>query len=59
MRVFESTAGTYEDARRRLIPCFDEFYGTAVRLLPETTGHVLDLGAGRVCGSGFRMLTCI
>ena len=53
MQVFESTAATYDDARRRLIPCFDEFYGTTIRLLPEATDHVLDLGAGTGLLSAF------
>ena len=44
--VFEATAGTYEGARRRLIPCFDRFYGAAVELLPSETSRVLELGAG-------------
>jgi len=42
-------ASTYDTERRRLIPCFDEFYGTVseliVRSCPEAP-RVLDLGAG-------------
>ena len=42
-------ASTYDVERRRLIPCFDEFYGTVgeliVRSFPEAP-RVLDLGAG-------------
>ena len=40
---------TYDAARRRLVPCFEQFYGTAVELVARTvpTGaRVLDLGAG-------------
>lgn len=40
---------TYDAARRRLVPCFDSFYGTAVELVARTvsTGaRILDLGAG-------------
>lgn len=53
--LFEAAAGTYDQARRRLVPCFDEFYGTAVELaVPPLraastdgrTPEVLDLGAG-------------
>ena len=47
--VFNRYADSYDDTRRQLIPCFDEFYGTAVSLLPaarEPCIDVLDLGAG-------------
>ncbi|WP_329107209.1 class I SAM-dependent methyltransferase [Micromonospora sp. NBC_01699] len=53
--LFEAAAGTYDQARRRLVPCFDEFYGTAIELVSPTlraaaadgrTPEVLDLGAG-------------
>ncbi|WP_433354703.1 class I SAM-dependent methyltransferase [Micromonospora saelicesensis] len=53
--VFDAVAGTYDEARRRLIPCFDAFYGTAVQvaapplraaLAAGRTPEVLDLGAG-------------
>lgn len=41
---------TYDEARRRLVPCFDAFYGTAVELVARTSPaaepRVLDLGAG-------------
>jgi tRNA (cmo5U34)-methyltransferase len=42
-------ADTYDSERRRLVPCFDEFYGTAAELvarcLPKDP-RILDLGAG-------------
>ncbi len=44
--VFDATAGTYDEARRRLIPCFDRFYGAALELLPPGAERVLELGAG-------------
>ncbi|MBM0277336.1 class I SAM-dependent methyltransferase [Micromonospora tarensis] len=53
--VFDAVAGTYDEARRRLVPCFDSFYGTAVQvaapplraaLAAGRTPEVLDLGAG-------------
>ncbi|MGW5560428.1 class I SAM-dependent methyltransferase [Micromonospora sp. NPDC003944] len=53
--VFDAVAGTYDESRRRLIPCFDAFYGTAVdvaapplraALAAGRTPEVLDLGAG-------------
>lgn len=47
---FSRDAGHYDDMRRRLIPCFDAFYGTALTLVREwqtaPTIDVLDLGAG-------------
>ncbi|HEU4976174.1 MAG TPA: class I SAM-dependent methyltransferase [Baekduia sp.] len=47
--VFDAQAATYEAARRRLVPPFDTFYGTAVaalELLGRPPRRVLDLGAG-------------
>lgn len=46
---FNSQAGSYNAARRRLIPPFDAFYGTAVTavgLAQPAPRRVLDLGAG-------------
>lgn len=43
---FNAAAPRYDALRRKLIPCFEDFYGTAVRLLPENPQRVLDLGAG-------------
>lgn len=53
--AFDAVAGSYDQARRRLVPCFDDFYGTAVEvaapplraaLAAGRTPEVLDLGAG-------------
>lgn len=47
--VFAEHAGDYHAERRRLVPCFEAFYGTAVGLLGRRGGEirrVLDLGAG-------------
>lgn len=47
--VFDSAAHQYDRARRRLVPCFDEFYRAALDSLPfekEREFTVLDLGAG-------------
>ncbi|MBA2348502.1 MAG: class I SAM-dependent methyltransferase [Solirubrobacterales bacterium] len=47
--MFNAEAAVY--SRRRLVPCFDAFYGGAVRALelgPHELGDVLDLG----CGTG-------
>lgn len=48
-RAFDRHAAEYDALRRRLIPPFDAFYGTAVAaldLLPGPPATVLDLGAG-------------
>ena len=48
-RLFHAYAGDYDAARRRLVPMFDTFYGTAVQALELARGpiaRVLDLGAG-------------
>jgi tRNA (cmo5U34)-methyltransferase len=47
--TFDAHATEYDAARRRLIPPFDSFYGTAVeavRIAGEAPERVLDLGAG-------------
>jgi tRNA (cmo5U34)-methyltransferase len=47
--IFNAAASEYDAARPRLIPCFDEFYGTALELIPfksDASFSVLDLGAG-------------
>jgi tRNA (cmo5U34)-methyltransferase len=47
--TFDAQAAAYEAPRRRLVPCFDAFYGTAVaalELLGRPPQRVLDLGAG-------------
>jgi tRNA (cmo5U34)-methyltransferase len=47
--VFDAHAAEYDALRRRLVPAYDDFYGTAVEAL-ELVGRplqrVLDLGAG-------------
>jgi tRNA (cmo5U34)-methyltransferase len=45
--VFDAHAAAYDDLRRRLVPCFDAFYGAAVALVADTApADILDLGAG-------------
>jgi tRNA (cmo5U34)-methyltransferase len=47
--TFDRQASAYDAARRRLVPSFDSFYGTAVDALALGAGpprRVLDLGAG-------------
>jgi len=47
--AFDEAAQTYDRARRQLIPCFDDFYDTALALIPhqpQANFRVLDLGAG-------------
>ncbi|MCX6021691.1 MAG: methyltransferase domain-containing protein [Chloroflexi bacterium] len=47
--AFDAAATTYDSLRRILIPCFDDFYRTAVEQLPfpaDSPIEVLDLGAG-------------
>jgi len=49
LATFDAAAAGYEAPRRRLIPPFDAFYGTAVdalELLGRAPRRVLDLGAG-------------
>lgn len=47
--LFDRAAGEYDAARRRLVPCFDDFYGVAVQTAASALrpgDRVLDLGAG-------------
>lgn len=47
--VFTKDAQDYDQSRRGLIPCFEDFYGAAIQALPfdrEDPVHFLDLGAG-------------
>ena len=57
-QAFNAAAADYDKLRRILIPCFDDFYGTAVEVIqsdrPRGTAplKVLDLGAGTAIYSG-------
>jgi tRNA (cmo5U34)-methyltransferase len=49
--LFDAVAGSYDESRRRLVPCFDDFYRTAVQVASPALAAVraprmLDLGAG-------------
>ena len=47
--AFSNTAQSYDRTRRQLIPRFDDFYGTAIELIPfdkNASLNILDLGAG-------------
>lgn len=46
--LFDQVAKEYDVQRHQLIPCFDEFYGTAVNWVQTTKQkpRILDLGAG-------------
>ena len=46
---FSKIAKRYDENRKMLIPCFDEYYGLSVAFLKKTRndiGKILDLGAG-------------
>lgn len=48
-KAFDQAARDYDRTRRRLIPCFDEFYRAAIDSIPFGRAdpiRVLDLGAG-------------
>lgn len=48
-RLFDEAAGDYDRARKRLVPCFEELYGTVLEVIREDREEefrVLDLGAG-------------
>ena len=49
-RAFDAIATGYDEARRRLVPCFDGLYGAVLELVAESRApahaRMLDLGAG-------------
>jgi tRNA (cmo5U34)-methyltransferase len=48
-QLFDLCAASYDRDRPKLVPCFDEFYGTVIRLIPfepSAKFRCLDLGAG-------------
>lgn len=47
--VFDKYASQYDESRKKLIPCFDDFYQTAIEIIPfnpDQEIQVLDLGSG-------------
>ncbi len=53
---FGADAAIYDRSRRQLIPCFDDFYGSALKAAPhdrDAAIRVLDLGAGTGLLSAF------
>ena len=47
--LYNRAARDYDQARRQLVPCFDDFYGTVIDLIPFNHNaplKILDLGAG-------------
>ena len=52
---FNEVSQTYDQQRKKLIPCFDDFYDIAVALaeLENDTPTILDLGAGTGLLSSF------
>ncbi|AFZ19918.1 class I SAM-dependent methyltransferase [Allocoleopsis franciscana] len=54
-QAFNAAAADYDRLRRILIPCFDDFYRTAVEIIPferSAALKILDLGAGTGLYSG-------
>lgn len=54
--AFDKYATEYDSARKKLIPCFDDFYQTAIEEIPfrkDQEIEVLDLGAGTGLMAGF------
>lgn len=48
-KIFDAGALQYDRNRRKVIPCFDDFYKTLIRLVPFKSDEkfsVMDLGAG-------------
>lgn len=47
--AFDAVAGSYDQARRRLVPCFDDFYGTAVEVAAPPLRAALAAGRTPRC----------
>ena len=48
-QLFDQCATDYDQDRPKLVPCFDDFYGAALSLIPfafDANLHILDLGSG-------------
>jgi len=46
---FNKYDSNYDESRKQLIPCFSEFYGTVVKIIPfkhSENFSILDIGAG-------------
>ncbi|MBB4198870.1 methyltransferase [Rhodoblastus sphagnicola] len=60
--LFSRDAAGYDDLRRRLIPCFDDFYGSALKIIGEwrtpRAFDVLDIGAGTGLFSAMALAQC-
>ena len=59
--LFDQGAQDYDRTRRQYIPCFDDFYGTALQFYPADSAqpmHVLDLGAAQGCSPAWRGPCC-
>lgn len=56
---FDEIAQKYDSQRRKLIPCFDDFYNTAASLvqLEQEAPRILDLGAGTGLFSSYMVRT--
>ena len=54
-RRFDDVASYYDQQRRKLIPCFEEFYGSAVSVISCSSENpeVLDIGSGTGLFSSF------
>lgn len=55
IKGFDANAKEYDQERKQLIPCFDDFYGMAVHLVKtdKKAPKILDLGAGTGLLSAF------
>ncbi|MEC0244176.1 class I SAM-dependent methyltransferase [Paenibacillus dokdonensis] len=53
-KLFDAIASGYDEQRKKLIPCFDDFYGMALSLVESAAASpkILDLGAGTGLFSG-------
>jgi tRNA (cmo5U34)-methyltransferase len=51
--AFDTTAGSYDADRSKLIPGFESFYRWATDLVPAASRSILDLGAGTGLLSAF------
>jgi hypothetical protein len=57
-QAFNAAAADYDRLRRILIPCFEDFYRTAVEIIPFDRRATLEAQLGWLEAAGFQDVDC-